>query len=249
MTALPKNPSDLAAWFAEGVRAELAALEKDGGSQTFEVHSGKLLESRGSNQGIFTFIIADGTRIPEDASGRLKTEDIELSATIIGQQRNIIHVLLEGKAIPNGIHWAKLVIDDTALLRRLAELLEELAKNSSGLSPHAASVFHYTDATTSSIPIPDTNPLIKISGELRSVLEKSCGSSITYKNQHDELILEVEYQPKRVKLPARLDHRSDEASRQALMAMIKTTKYEDWRYEQEYRIMVEFDHSENNPYI
>jgi len=65
---LPFDSTSLAAWFAEGVHAELAALEKSGGTQTYEVQSGELIETKGPNQGVFLFIIADGTRIPEDAT-------------------------------------------------------------------------------------------------------------------------------------------------------------------------------------
>lgn len=68
------------------------------------------------------------------------------------------------------------------------------------------------------------------------------------KDQHDEVIVEVNYSPDRAKLPARLDHRGHDASRQIMMTLTKT-KYVDWKYEQEYRILVGFDHSENYPYI
>jgi len=80
----PADASSLAAWFAEGVRAELTALEKDGGSQSYEVQAGKLVEKRGQTQAIFQFIIADGTRIPEEASGKLKTATDEFLVTVIG---------------------------------------------------------------------------------------------------------------------------------------------------------------------
>jgi len=46
-STLPADTKELAAWFAEGVRAEIAALERNGGAQTYEIHSGKLLESKG----------------------------------------------------------------------------------------------------------------------------------------------------------------------------------------------------------
>ncbi|MCL5278457.1 MAG: hypothetical protein M1376_00950 [Planctomycetes bacterium] len=73
----PEDACSLAAWFAEGVRAELVALEKEGGSQNYEVFAGKLLEERGQTQVIYQFIIADGTRVPEEATGRLKTPNDE----------------------------------------------------------------------------------------------------------------------------------------------------------------------------
>jgi len=176
----PADPRELAAWFAEAVHAELAALEKDGGSQTYEIHSGKLVESKGPNQGIMVFLIADGTRIPEDTSGRLKTQDGEFAASVIGQQGNIIHLNVEGKIIPENIHFAKLIIDDTALLRKLAEVLEECSEKPENFSPLAVTVFHPSMATIQSKKLPDTDELVGLSGQVRKVLEQACGSSVTY---------------------------------------------------------------------
>ncbi|MFH1673367.1 MAG: AAA domain-containing protein [Pseudomonadota bacterium] len=178
----PQELSALAKWFAEAVRAELKALERNGGTQVYEVHSGKLIEPRGPNQGIFVFFIADGTRIPEEATGRLKSEDSEFTASVIGQQGNIIHLYIEGKTLPLGIHWARLIIDDTALLRRLAEVLEECSENSTNLSSLAISVFHPAGTSVHSQGLPNTPELgpDKIQGETRKVIERACGSSVTY---------------------------------------------------------------------
>lgn len=176
----PKERAALAGWFAEAVRAELAALEKNGGSKVYEVHSGKLIESKGPNQGIMVFLIADGTRLPEDASGRLKTENGEFTVSVIGQNGNILHLNVEGRILPESIYFAKLVIDDTALLRRLAEVLEECSENVENLSPLAISVFHPSMATIQANKLPDTLELGDISGEIRDILERACGSSVTY---------------------------------------------------------------------
>jgi hypothetical protein len=177
---LPFDSTSLAAWFAEGVRAELAALEKSGGTQTYEVQSGELIETKGPNQGVFLFIIADGTRIPEDATGRLTTENDEFTATVIWQQGNLLHLHLEGKSLPPNIHWARLTIDDTALLQKLAQILEELTNNSQHLTPLATTVFHPSKAVVSFTSLPNTPSLVEISGELRRILEQACGSSVTY---------------------------------------------------------------------
>jgi hypothetical protein len=119
----PKEIAELARWFAEGVQAELEALKKSGGEQIHEVHSGKLIERISSELGIFTFLIADGTRLPEDASGRLRADKRDFIATVIGQNGNIIHLQLEGDSLPTSIYRAKLSIEDTALLQRLAQVL------------------------------------------------------------------------------------------------------------------------------
>ena len=176
----PQEIDALAEWFAEGVRAELQALERNGGTQIYEVHSGRLIESKGPNQGIFVFLISDATRLPEDATGRLRFEDSEFTASVIGQKGNIIHLHIEGKTLPSDIHWAKLIIDDTALLRRLAEVLQECSENSTYLSSLAISVFHPSKTSVHSNSLPDTPELVRISGLLRKVLEQAYGSSVTY---------------------------------------------------------------------
>ena len=38
---LPNNVDELANWFAEGIREEIKALEKNGGTHVYEVHSGE----------------------------------------------------------------------------------------------------------------------------------------------------------------------------------------------------------------
>ena len=82
---------------------------------------GSSIQKRGQTQAIFQFIIADGTRIPEEATGRLKTANNEYAATVIGQQADRIVLCVDGTApLPPGIHRAVLIIDDTALLRACA---------------------------------------------------------------------------------------------------------------------------------
>ena len=177
----PLEPYALATWFAEGVRSELSALEKDGGSRNYEVLSGQLIEATEPMQAIFQFIIADGTLVPEDAAGRLKTGSDEYAASVISQNANLIQLYLEGMTpVPLGIPRGMLIIDDTALLRKLAEVLEEAAKNPASIGPLAATVFHPSHAIVGYSPLPEITTLVKITGEMRRVLEQACGSSITY---------------------------------------------------------------------
>ncbi|MGH8503259.1 MAG: AAA domain-containing protein [Gammaproteobacteria bacterium] len=177
---IPNEPTALATWFAEAVRSELETLEKDGGEQRFELLSGKLLEATGQTQAVVHFIVADGTRLPEDGVGRLKTDGEEYTASVIGQQADRIQLQLEGKTpIPPGIPRAMLTIDDTALLRKLAEVLEETAQ-SADVAPMSVTVFHPERATVGARQLPTVKALNKLLGELRWVLEKACGSSCTY---------------------------------------------------------------------
>lgn len=177
----PQEAGALAAWFVEGLRSELAALEKDGGAQSYELLSGKLIETTGSTQAVYQFILADGTLIPEDATGKLKTAGAEFNATVLGQRADRLQVQIEGSApLPSGIPRAILVVDETALLRRLAEVLEKVVATPSAVGPLGTLVFHPAKARTGVAQLPLISAFIKVTGEHRSVLERACGSSLTY---------------------------------------------------------------------
>ena len=178
--SLPRDAEGLASWFAEGVRSELSALEKDGNTQSYELLSGKLIQVVSATKAIYHFIIADGSRIPEDSTGKLKTTSVEYLATVTGQQMNRIDVCIEGTPLPPGIHRAMLVIDDTALLRRLAEVLEFQAANPSTIGPLATTVFHPQNASVGSATLPNSTFLVKLEVEKKSVIEQACGSSVTF---------------------------------------------------------------------
>jgi len=177
----PADASSLATWFAEGVRAELVALEKNGGSQNYEVFAGRLIEQRGQAQAILQFIIADGTRIPEEATGRLKTATDEYAVTVIGQQADRIDLCVEWKAsLAAGIHRATLVIDDTALLRKLAEVLDSIAQEPALVSPLAVITFHPAKSNVGFATLRPTPALANFDGQPRRVAEQACGSEMTY---------------------------------------------------------------------
>lgn len=180
-TPPPANPSQLASWFAEAVQAEITALEKDGREQKFELLSGKLVEKPGHLQAVFQFFVADGTRLPEDSSGRLKTGDDEFVASVIGQEANRVTLLVEGRSpLPPGIPWATLLIDDTALLRSLLKVLQEQAEQPSLIGPLATAVFHPDGTTVSFMSLPEIPSLDQVTGEHRRCIEQACGSSLTY---------------------------------------------------------------------
>jgi hypothetical protein len=177
----PDRPDKLAAWFADAVTSEIAALEKAGGAQSYEVLSGKFLESVNPTKAVFEFIVADATRIPEDATGRLKTADNEYTATVIGQQANRIRVLIEGRSAPgSNIARALLIVDDTALLRRLAEVLQGIAVNPAAVSPLATTVFHPTTANVSTASSSSIAALKFLDVEKQHVIDQARGSSLTY---------------------------------------------------------------------
>ena len=177
----PTEARALAAWFAEGVRDEVAALEKSGSSQRFEVLSGIMLSTEGPNQAIFRFTLADGNRLPEEANGRLKTETTEYEASVTSQEADTIHLRLRGVS-PEQRHIprAVLLIDDTALLRMLAEVLDRIAGGVNPAGPLSVVTFHPHQATVATVALPRSVVRGRIEPCQQQVLEQACGSSVTY---------------------------------------------------------------------
>jgi hypothetical protein len=177
--SLPNTGAGLAEWFSEGVRHEIKALEKDGGEQRHELISGKLCKEVGVGKGIYEFIIADATRIIEDSSGRLITRSEEYPASVVSQQANRIYVQIESQVqLPLNITGATLLIDDTALLRRLLEVLEEKSSDRDSLTSLAVSVFHPYEAKMERNILPGLPS--NILDDQKEAIEYACGSSVTY---------------------------------------------------------------------
>jgi len=179
----PTDPGPLAAWFGEAVRAEIAELEKKGGAQIYELLSGRLVENTGPAQRIYEFIIADGTRIPEDSAGRLETENNEYAASVIAQEAALISLRIDGEGLPTNIPRALLTVDDTALLRSLAEVLEGVADNTRAVHPLAATVFHPGQAQIGSAYAPDVALKVaqnKLEKEQADAIAQALGSSLTF---------------------------------------------------------------------
>lgn len=176
---IPSSIKNLALWFVEGVHKEIEFLGKNGGTQQYELLSGKFLGALNSNQAILEFVIADGTRIPEDASGKLKTESNEYPASVVSQFANKIHIKIDCSEIPDsGIKRALLIIDDTAILRKLAEALESINEEPSAIGSLATTVFHPNQATVGVSKLPLS--LGDVKGQVRKTIEQACGSSVTF---------------------------------------------------------------------
>jgi AAA domain/PLD-like domain len=176
---IPKDSVALAQWFREAVESEIATLERSGGEQRFELLSGSPLEVCNAAEAVYQFLIADGTRIPEDAEGRLKALGREFSASVIGQQANRIQLLVIGDGpLPRGIPNAMLVVDDLALLRRLGEVLKEYGSPFNG--PIAHLPFHPESGTVGFREVSPTSRLTDMTGEVRRAVEQASGSTVTY---------------------------------------------------------------------
>ncbi len=176
---LPDRLERLAGWFAEAVRSEITELEKSGGAQTYEVLSGRQFEILGLAKAIYHFIVADATRIPEDASGKLKTPSQQFTVTVVAQDANRISLIVEGNNLPKNIPRAVLLVDDTALLRKLAEALDKVVANPTSVGPLATVIFHPAHATVSNGRLPISS-IEAVGEEKGKIIAQACGSSLTY---------------------------------------------------------------------
>lgn len=177
----PTDAAALSAWLREGVNAEVEALERKGSMQRFELLTGTKLSDAGPGEAIYQFLLADGTRVPEDADGQLHALGREFSATVLSQQGNRIQLLVAGdQPLPDGFMNALFEVDDTALLKKLAEVLESV-RSDGGPSPTLpVAVFHPTPDHAGTVALPSIPELASLDSELSGVLRQCLGSSITF---------------------------------------------------------------------
>ncbi|HLE36547.1 MAG TPA: hypothetical protein VI699_05330, partial [Candidatus Acidoferrales bacterium] len=139
----PSPTAELAAWFAEGVRAEIAELEKKGGEQRYELHAGHRVTGEQSHYAIYRFTLADNTLVPEDASGTIGVVGRQFKASVVARETSRVDVQIDGaEALGAFVARAILRIDDLGLLRKLTEILEVIASGAEPVSPLATSIFH-----------------------------------------------------------------------------------------------------------
>lgn len=177
----PRGAAELASWFAEAVRAEIAELEKQESSRSHEVLSGIIVRSTSAETAIYRFVLADGMRLPEEATGRLKTPSDEFAATVISQQADRLELQIKGATtLPTNIPRGRLMIDDTALLRKLAETLESHAANGQPTGPLVSAVFHESIGSVGTSGLPEAPVFSRLMPDQKDAIEQACGSSITY---------------------------------------------------------------------
>lgn len=157
------------------IEAEIAFIEKDGGKQSYDLVSGQReVKSTGA---LYIFLLADALRLPEDASGSLRVEGTDVSATVVSQEGSRVWLLLESVgALPAYIPTAKLVVNETELLTRLKEKIEELsATRKFGLGPK---VFGKEPARVGYQAPPSLDS--RIAGQTATALSQCIGSEVTF---------------------------------------------------------------------
>lgn len=175
ISKFPEKVNEIAKWFAEGVRSEIAALRKKAKYQLFELHSGRLISKT-----TISFYLADGMLVPEDASGILKTNDGDYPAKIISQRENIVQIEIESERFPKSFDYAKLQIDDTMLLESLAERLESKATDPQTSSVLASKMFFPRNLPLSSTRLPDSLSSSIPDEKTKKIIQYCLDSPVTY---------------------------------------------------------------------
>jgi hypothetical protein len=166
----------LLAEFASAIDAEIALLEKENRDQSYELLSGQREEK--STGTLYIFVLADTLRLPEEATGTLKVDGRDINAMVVSQEGNRIWLLLESlEPLPEYIPSARLVVNETALLKRLKEKIETLRSSSEfGLAPK---VFGFEPATTGTAAL-TTDFGERLAGQGKRVLQQCIGSEVTF---------------------------------------------------------------------
>jgi hypothetical protein len=167
---------ELLAQFVAAIEAEIALIEKDNRDQTFELLSGQRDEH--STGSLYVFLLADPMRLPEDAFGTIQANGHDYGALIVAQEGNRIWVLVESaEELPQYFASARLILNQTDLLRRLKEKIEELSAGGDyGLAP---AVFGLSPLFTSYARLAD-HISERIGDASQAALQQAIGSNVTY---------------------------------------------------------------------
>jgi hypothetical protein len=177
---VPSSAPEIARWFVEPLQAEIVELEKIGGNQRHELLHGRFVRRVSPEETIIEFKLASGDiRIPEDASGKLKTQSQEFPVEVVSVHVDLIHLRLQGSSIPDEISRAELVIDEIGLLRRLVNVLSDPTNHGFTLGDLSHKVFHPEQCTSGRVDIPDSIGNEEL-GEKRSVIQQALGSEVTF---------------------------------------------------------------------
>jgi len=170
------NMKQLLAEFASAIDAEIALLEKESREQAYELLSGQREEK--STGTLYIFVLGDTLRFPEEAAGTLKVNGRDINAMVVSQEGNRIWLLLESlEPLPEYIPSARLVVNETDLLKRLKEKIETLRSSSEfGLAPK---VFGFEPATTGSAAL-TVDFGERLAGQVKGVLQQCIGSEVTF---------------------------------------------------------------------
>jgi hypothetical protein len=163
--------------FGAALDAEIAVIEKQSHDQTYELLAGQRDEK--ATGVLYIFLLADALRLPEDAAGTLRFGQLDVRASVVAQEGNKVWVLIESlEHLPAYIPSARLVLNETELLQRLKEKIQELAASGDfGLAPK---VFGREDALCGDGELPPQVEVTIGSDTTKAALRKCIGSDVTF---------------------------------------------------------------------
>lgn len=168
---------DLLARFVDALDHEIAEVERDSRSQTFELVSGR--RDQAATGLLYIFLLSDVLRLPDDASGSLELPSGRHQAFVVAVEGNRIWIHVETiSELPDFIPVARLVLNQTDLLKRLKERIVELSASSElGLAPK---VFGRQESTANAVALPSQIETCISSDSTRMALRQAFGSELTY---------------------------------------------------------------------
>jgi hypothetical protein len=168
---------ELLSQFVVGLDSEIALIEKDSRDQSYELLSGQ--RDKESTRDLYVFVLADALRLPEDASGTLMADGRECSATVEGQEGNRLWLVVETlEPLPEFVPSARLVLNQTELLKRLKEKVQELQNGPLGLAPQ---VFGKATPRVEQFPVPPAvEARLADDAASKATLMQMLGSEVTY---------------------------------------------------------------------
>jgi AAA domain len=170
------NTNELLSQFLTAIDFEIALIEKETRDQSYELLSGQKDER--ATGSLFVFLLADPLRLPEDAAGTLKIEGRDVRAMVVAQEGNRIWLVVESlEPLPDYLPSARLVLNETDLLRKLKEKVEELRTGSLGI---AKQVFGEIAPAVGRSEVPESVGARLSDDASRNNLAQMLGSSVTY---------------------------------------------------------------------
>src|SRR5262249_10929821 len=116
---------------------EIEFLTRESADQALVLTSGTRDPSSTGPGGVYVFLMADALRLPEDAAGTLRAENLEVPAMVVAHEGNRLSLLLESRDdLPEYFASARFEVSEAQLLERLKECMQELVDNGDvGLCP------------------------------------------------------------------------------------------------------------------
>jgi hypothetical protein len=157
--------------FVQAINSEIALIEKDGGERSYELLSGQREEK--SNGTLYVFLLADALRLLRTSGNLVPMARTPASSYPKG---NRVWLLLESTRSYRRIFLLQLVVNETELLKKLKEKIEELS--ASGEFGLGSKLFGLDRANVFFEEPPELDD--RVAGQTREARAQCIGSEVTF---------------------------------------------------------------------